>query len=83
MEERIETQVSGRVAEIRSAVIEGNTYYFIRLDGEQVFYSLSAGQNPDAVLLDVGDRVTIDHAPQLEGERASILDGYTLTIQGR
>lgn len=82
-EERIETQISGPVAEIRSAVIEGNTYYFVRLEDEQVFYSLSAAQNPGAVLLDVGDRVTIDHAPQLEGETVSILDGYKLTIQGK
>ena len=29
-------EASGTVAEIRSAVLEGNTYYFIRLDGEEV-----------------------------------------------
>ena len=82
-EERIETQVSGTVAEIRSAVLDGTTYYFIRLEGEEVFYSLSAVQNPVAVLLNAGDIVTIDHAPQAEGESSSILDGYTLTVEGK
>ena len=82
-EERIETQVSGTVAEIRSAVLDGTTYYFIRLEGEEVFYSLSAVQNPVAVLLNAGDLVTIDHAPQAEGESSSILDGYTLTVEGK
>lgn len=82
-EERVETQVSGTVDEIRSAVMDGDSYYFVRLKGEDVFYSLSAASNPLAVILDVGDRVTIDHAPQAEGETASILDAYTLTVDGK
>ena len=75
-----QTEASGPVAEIRSAVLEGNTYYFVRLEGEEVFYSLSAAQNPLAVILNVGDTVTIQHAV---GEESSILEGYTLTVQGK
>ena len=76
-----QTEASGPVAEIRSAVLEGNTYYFVRLEGEEVFYALSAADNPTAVILNVGDQVTITHA--VSQEEASILDGDTLTIQGR
>lgn len=76
-----QTEASGTVAEIRSAVLEGNTYYFIRLEGEEVFYALSAADNPTAVILNVGDQVTITHAASQE--EASILDGYTLTVEGR
>ena len=76
-----QTEASGTVAEIRSAVLEGNTYYFVRLEGEEVFYALSAADNPTAVILNVGDRVTITHAASQE--EASILDGYTLTVEGR
>ena len=76
-----QTEASGTVAEIRSAVLEGNTYYFIRLDGEEVFYALSAADNPTAVILNVGDQVAITHAASQE--EASILDGYTLTVEGR
>lgn len=75
-----ETSTDGVVEEIRSAVIEGNSYYFIRLKGEQVFYSVSAAANPLAVILNVGDSVTIEHAPAVEGYVSDILDGYTLTI---
>ena len=71
------------VDDIRSAVLEGTTYYFIRLEGGEVYYTISAVQNPVAVLLNVGDQVTIDHAPQAEGEEASILTAYTLTIDGK
>ena len=77
-EELPSTQAQGTVAEIRSAVLDGNTYYFVRLEGEEVFYSLSAAQNPEAVILNVGDQVTIDHA--VSQEEQSILDGYTLTL---
>ena len=74
-----ESGASGVVAEIRSAVIEGNTYYFIRLEGEEIFYSISASAAPDAVLLDVGDRVSLSHGGGDSGS-SSILSAYTLTI---
>ena len=80
-EEVPQTTAQGTVAEIRSAVLEGNTYYFVRLDGEEVFYSLSAAKNQLAVILNVGDKVTIEHAEAQDG--GSILDGYSLTIDGR
>ena len=75
-----QTEASGQVAEIRSAVLEGNTYYFLRLEGEEIFYSINAAKNPLAVILNVGDTITIQHAV---GEDTSILEGYTLTVQGK
>lgn len=80
-EEVPQTTAEGTVAEIRSAVLEGNTYYFVRLDGEEVFYSLSAAKNELAVILNVSDKVTIEHAEAQDD--GSILDGYSLTIDGR
>ena len=69
-----QTEASGTVAEIRSAVLEGNTYYFVRLEGEEVFYALSAADNTTAVILNVGDTVTVKYA---EGE-GSILQAYSV-----
>jgi len=77
-----QTSAEGVVEEIRSAVLEGNTYYFVRLKGEKVFYSVSAVENNAAVILNVGDRVTIEHAPADEASPSEILTGYTLTIKG-
>lgn len=73
-------QTAGVVAEIRSAVLEGNTCYFIRLEGGQVFYAVSASQARDVVTLNVGDTVSIDAAP---ADGSAILDGYGLTITAR
>ena len=51
-----QTQASGAVAEIRTAVIEGNSYYFLRLEGQEAFYAVNAAENPLAVILNVATR---------------------------
>ena len=81
-EEVPRTEVSGVITDIRSAVMDGNSYYFIQLEGESTYYALSAAQNPLAVILNVGDAVTIQHTPAVEGESTSILDGSTVTLDG-
>ena len=82
-EELPQTEAKGTVAEIRTAVLDGNTYYFIRLEGEEIFYSISAAKDREVVTLNVGDRVTVEHAVAAEGSTSSILDGYSLTVEGR
>ena len=75
-----QTEATGVIADIRSAVMSGNSYYFIRLEGENTYYSLSAAQNPIAVILNVGDRVTIQHTAPVEGEDNAILDSSSVTL---
>jgi len=70
-------EVTGTVEEIRTAVLEGTTFYFLRLDDGDVFYAVSAAEHRDVITLNVGDRVTITHST---ASADSILDGYTLTI---
>lgn len=70
-----QAEVSGTVAELRSAVLDGNTYYFIRLVGEDAFYTVSAAANPEAVILNVGDEVTVTYQTGVGG---SILTGTAL-----
>ncbi len=67
----------GAVAEIRSAVLDGNTVYFIRLAGSDMFYSISAVDQQLAVILNEGDRVTVTYRP---GE-GSILDGVEVALR--
>ena len=81
-EELPRTEVSGVITDIRSAVMDGNSYYFIQLEGDPTYYSISAAQNPLAVILNVGDQVTIQHTPSMGGQSASILDGSSVTLDG-
>ncbi|MGM9655520.1 MAG: CvpA family protein [Butyricicoccaceae bacterium] len=57
-----ETGVTGVIDEIRTAVIEGNSWYYFRLIGEDCFYAVSAGQCESAIILSVGDKVLIQDA---------------------
>ena len=69
----------GVVAEIRTAVLDGNSYYFLRLEGQEVFYAVNAAENPLAVILNTGDQVTITYTA---GESGSILTGTSVTRAG-
>ena len=62
--------VSGVIAEIRSAVMSGDSWYFLRLAGSETYYRVSASECELAVILNVGDEVTIAYN---EGE-GSILE---------
>lgn len=64
--DKIETDsIKGYVADIRTAVIEGNTVVYIKLADSDFYYSISAAESQTAVLLSVGDYVSISAS---EGE---------------
>lgn len=54
-----QAEVTGKIAELRSAVMEGNTCYFIRLQDENVYYIINGRDYPIATVLNVEDKVNI------------------------
>ena len=52
-------EISGVIADIRSAVVDGNTLYYLRLSGGSAYYVISAAAAPEAVIFNVGDSVTV------------------------
>ncbi len=67
-EQETET-VTGNITELRSAVIEGTTYYYIKLDIlPETWFRLSAAESEEIVLYNIGDSVTLT----FEKEEASI-----------
>lgn len=73
-------EITGTLAEIRTAVMDGNSYYFLRLEGAETFYAVSAAKNPLAVILNPGDRVRIAYTAGSEG---SILAAATVAAEGK
>lgn len=51
--------ITGIVSDIRSAVINGNTYYYIELDNSGEYYYVSAEISSEVVLFNIGDRITL------------------------
>ena len=72
-------EISGAIAEIRTAVLDGNSYYFLRLEGQDTFYAVNAAENPRAVILNAGDQVTIAYTA---GEGGGILSGTSVARAG-
>ena len=58
-----EDTVTGIVTVLRSAVIDGTTMYYVTLDADNTVYCISAGEVEKAILLNVGDRITITYEP--------------------
>ena len=54
-------EITGRVEDIRSAVINGNTCYYIKLEGLDFYFSVWASEIPEAALIDVGDTLTVTY----------------------
>ena len=69
-------EVTGVIAEIRSAVIEGNTWYYLRLEQGDVYYAVSSADQRSAALLSVGDTVKVQY---MAGEE-TILDTYAVSL---
>ena len=53
--------VKGTVSDIRTAVMNGESVYFIELDGSGVYYSIKAGEEEKVVIMNVGDTVTVSY----------------------
>lgn len=54
------TTAVGTITDIRSAVLEGNTRYFIQLNGADHYYMISIADEKLCAILNVGDRVSIE-----------------------
>ena len=67
--------VSGTIADIRTAVIGGNSYYYIKLDSNAAYFSVSASSNETVVILNKGDSVTVTYS----GEGA-IIDADSIKL---
>lgn len=50
-------QQSGTIIEIRSAVIDGNTHYYVRMEGSLGYLDFNAADVPTAVLLNINDKI--------------------------
>ena len=52
---------TGTIAEIRTAVKGGDSYYYIKLDSNAAYFSIAASKDETVVILNKGDSVTITY----------------------
>ena len=68
---------TGNIADIRTAVISGNSYYYIKLDSNAAYFSIKASDEESVVILNVGDSVSVTY----EGSGA-IIEAESIQING-
>lgn len=61
-------EVSGTVAEIRSVVTGGETYFYIRLDADPAYYKVSVANAEKVVLLNVGSTAAFTVGADASGD---------------
>lgn len=53
---------SGTIADIRTAVMGGESYYYIKLDSNEAYFAIAASKDEGVVILNRGDSVTITYS---------------------
>ena len=74
------TTLEGTIADIRTAVLNGNSWYYIRLDSSDTYYAMAASDDRNVVILNVGDKVTVQIDPNDEGK--AIITAISITTDG-
>ena len=53
---------SGTIADIRTAVMGGESYYYIKLDSNEAYFAIAASKDEGVVILNRGDSVTVTYS---------------------
>lgn len=53
---------SGTIADIRTAVMGGESYYYIKLDSNEAYFAIAASKDEGVVTLNRGDSVTVTYS---------------------
>lgn len=61
-------KIKGAITDIRTAVMAGESVYFIEVDGKGIYYSIEASDNAMVVILNKGDKVTITVDADAKGD---------------
>ncbi|MCM1365509.1 MAG: CvpA family protein [Faecalibacterium sp.] len=54
-------KLKGKITDIRTAVMNGDSVYFIKLEGNKTYFTIAAADAQNVVILNVGDTVTVEY----------------------
>ncbi len=66
---------SGVIADIRTAVMGGESYYYIKLDSNAAYFSIAASKDETVVILNKGDSVTVSYE-----DEGAIIDAKSIKL---
>lgn len=66
-------EVNGKIAEIRSVVSGGETYFYLKMADSTVYYKVSVSLAEKVVILNAGDEVTLNVPVNAEGDIVEVV----------
>ena len=75
-----EEKVSGKIASIAQAVIDGNSHFFVTLEGDGAIYDFALPDMLAIVRYKVGDAIEFSYAKPIEGADADAGDAATCEV---
>ncbi len=76
-------KITADISRIAQAVVDGNSHYFIMLEGADMIFDISIADYIQIIKYDVGDTVTIEYKAGEETNTVLSLDGVFKPAQGR
>ena len=70
-------EITGAINDIRTAVMGGESYYYIRVNGNASYYVISASSNEEVVIYNVGDNVKVTVE---KGENAACINAKSIEL---
>lgn len=65
-------EITGRITRIAESVLEGNSHYYIMVEGSEEIFDVKVGDLIDIIRYDVGDEVTLEYKA---GENVNLVVG--------
>lgn len=75
-----EEKAAGKIAGIAQAVIDGNSHFYVTLEGDAAIYDFALPDMLDIVRYRVGDSIEFSYAKPIEGEDAEAGDAATRQV---
>ncbi len=75
-----EEKVAGKIASIAQAVIDGDSHFYVTLEGDAAIYDFALPDMLDIVRYRIGDAIEFSYAKPIEGEDADVGDAATRQV---
>ena len=74
MDTRTVDSIKGKITKIAQGVVDGNSHYYLMLEGSDEIFDVSVVDFIDIIRYNVGDEVTVEYK---EGEKANTVLSLT------
>jgi hypothetical protein len=69
------SRITGTITKLVPVVVDGNSHYYINIDGSNVIYDVNVKENPAIITYDTGSSVTLEYSENGEVMESALVSG--------